>query len=476
MRPSSLARSLSLPVPSLSTGWLEEPLLRFAAGVEHDDPKTGIALAGPRSLDGHHPAEVHVGFIGTAQAVDDAAAWLSLCSEGVMGDESHAPFPGCSPDLGYRFDVRLDVADKGKLTAAELREVSAAKTARLRFESFLSLLDRKMTLLKDRDEPLTCVVVVLPDELFRQYRAVNYREQGRLFHRDLRRAFKALTMRHGIPTQLLRHATITRPSGGRGLDHPATVAWNLFTGLYFKARGAPWTPIGIASGTCAIGITFYRPLGDDAHLCTSVVQAFDENGDVFVLRGEAFPWDESHQGRQPHLPGAQAAELVDLVLRRYEEERGHRPRRVVIHKRSRFTPEERDGFQGALGSVQADLVALRRADEFRLARQGQYPPLRGTWYTLGEHSYLYTTGYLHRLRRYPHGHVPSPLEVADHVGGDTPRRELLAEILLLTKMNWNSAGYAESGPITLRFAGLVGDILRELPSGAEPQRRYAFYM
>jgi hypothetical protein len=319
-------------------------------------------------------------------------------------------------------------------------------------------------------------MVVLSDELFREYRAVDYREHGRSFHRDLRRAFKALAMRHGITTQLLRHATVARPSGGRGLDHPATVAWNLFTGLYFKAKGAPWTPVGVTPGTCAIGVSFYRPLGDDAHLCTSVVQAFDENGDVFVLRGEAFPWDESHQGRQPHLSGPQAAELVRLVLKRYQEERGNRPMRVVVHKRSRFTPEEREGFAGSLGGMQTDLVALRRADEFRLVRQGQYPPLRGTWYTLGEQSYLYTTGYLPRLRRYPHGHVPSPLEVADHLAGDTPRRDLLAEILLLTKMNWNSADYAESGPITLRFAGLVGDILREMPAGVEPQRRYAFYM
>jgi hypothetical protein len=66
--------------------------------------------------------------------------------------------------------------------------------------------------------------------------------------------------------------------------------------------------------------------------------------------------------------------------------------------------------------------------------------------------------------------------VADHNGGDTSRRDLLKEILLLTKMNWNSANYAESLPITLRFASLVGDILREIPPHIKPQRRYAFYM
>jgi hypothetical protein len=364
----------------------------------------------------------------------------------------------------------------GKITNADLREVETGKNSRWRFESFLNLLDLKLKLLKDREGPLTCVVVVLPDDLFRRFRSVQYREGGKQFHRDLRRAFKALAMRHQVTTQLLRHATVMRPAGGRGLDHPATVAWNLFTGLYFKAAGAPWTPVGITPGSCIMGVSFFRPLGEDRTLCTSVVQAFDEQGDVFVLRGHAFPWDPTHQGVQPHLTEEQAGELVQMVLSRYQQERGQTPRRVVVHKRSRFDSGEREGFLNALGKIETDLVALRRADDFRLAREGQYPPLRGTWYSVGDHSYVYTTGYLHQLHHYPHGHVPAPLEIADHASGDTPRGDLLRELLLLTKMNWNSAGYSESLPISLRFAGLVGDIMKEIPADREPQPRYAYYM
>lgn len=477
MKAPELARAVPLQVVQPSGGWFEEPHLRFGGGLEARDPKTGISLAGPFSLHSTHPAEVHVNFIGTAQATHDAAEWLMECAQGVDGDDSHAPFPGSSHEIGYMFDVRATESEVGKITGAELRSLDALKTSRERFDAFLNLLDLKLRLLRDRGEPMDCVIVVLEDDLYKRYRSVNYREQGRQFHRDLRRSFKALAMRHGVTTQLLRHTTVTRPFGGRGLDHPATVAWNLFTGLYFKAGGAPWSPVGLAPGSCEIGVSFYRPLGDDSSLCTSVVQAFDEYGDVFVLRGHSFPWDARHRGRQPQLSEEQAGELVGMVLSRYEQERaGQRPRRVVIHKRSRFAPDERKGFLDALGNIQTDLVALRRADDMRLVRAGQYPPLRGTWYSIGDHSFLYTTGYLHHLRRYPHGHVPAPLEIADHVGGDTPRSDILKEILLLTKMNWNSAGYAEALPITLRFASLVGDILREIPTDIEPQSRYAFYM
>jgi hypothetical protein len=67
--------------------------------------------------------------------------------------------------------------------------------------------------------------------------------------------------------------------------------------------------------------------------------------------------------------------------------------------------------------------------------------------------------------------------IADH----RPRRrhpssELLDEVLLLTKMNWNSARFAEQTPVTVRFAGQVGEILRDLPDDYTPEHRYAFYM
>lgn len=46
--------------------------------------------------------------------------------------------------------------------------------------------------------------------------------------------------------------------------------------------------------------------------------------------------------------------------------------------------------------------------------------------------------------------------------------QLLSEVLLLTKMNWNSARFAERVPVTLRFAGQVGSILRDLAETGPP--------
>jgi len=151
------------------------------------------------------------------------------------------------------------------------------------------------------------------------------------------------------------------------------------------------------------------------------------------------------------------------------------PRRLVVHKQSRFFPEELAGFQDSLKGYEYDLVALAPSTGVRLMRHGEYPPSRGVCLSLGDRRYLYTTGYIPSLGRYPHGHVPAPVQITDHVG-DSATRDLLCEVLLLTKMNWNSARFAEKLPVTLRFAKEVGAILRDLPDAFTPEARYAFYM
>ena len=152
------------------------------------------------------------------------------------------------------------------------------------------------------------------------------------------------------------------------------------------------------------------------------------------------------------------------------------PRRVVVHKSSKFWPEEREGFEEALSAVHTyDLLSVNPVSATRLLRDGQYPVLRGTQVQIGMQHLFYTTGYIPSLNAYPHGHVPSPLMVFDH-HGDTDMRCLLGEILTLTKMNWNTAAFAGLLPITLRFARVVGEIMTEVPRDRSPLPQFKFYV
>lgn len=251
-----------------------------------------------------------------------------------------------------------------------------------------------------------------------------------------------------MPTQIVWEST-TRLSEtyARDLEHAADVAWNLFTAIYFKADGFPWSPVGLPEGTCFVGIDFYRPQDDVTSVRASLAQAFAETGDAFVLRGSEFSWDWA--ARSPHLPAERAAELLTAVRDHYHHHHRRQPRHVVVHKWSYFDEAERAGFEEALSDVEYDLVSVRPANRMRLLRNGEYPPQRGTLYSCGDRSYLYTTGTLATVGLYPHGHVPGPLHISDHVG-DSSYDRLLRDILLLTKMNWNSARYAERMPRNAR--------------------------
>jgi hypothetical protein len=467
---------IALDSLKIDAGWTDEPSLTFAGGRLHPDPKVGIPLYGPRSLNTpRHKAEIHVGFIGPSEAIESARKFYEECAPGLSGDSEYAPFPGCQGDRGFRCDLRFDPAAIETITRQEQLDLAKQRRVRDRFELLLDLTKSKLEILTQRDRPLDYVVFAISEEIYRQCRVTDYVDKGKgTIHRDLRRAFKAQAMNYLKPTQILLETTTKAASSTRELDHISRIAWNLFTGMYFKVDGLPWGPTGLAPATCFIGISFFRPLGSISTLRASVVQAFDENGEGLVLRGHNFHWNETD--RSPHVSAEMAQSLIDMVLARYQDERKQLPQRVVLHKTSRFESEERAGFENALSHVaQHDLVALTPVSEIRLARAGRYPPLRGTNFNIGDDSYLYTSGYLESVAKYPHGHVPSPLQITDHVG-DTPRSQLLREILILTKMNWNSANFAGLLPITLRFSKLVGDILREVPEGQAPQPKYKYYM
>lgn len=468
-----------LQAPRLSAGYLPEPLLEFADGRHHVDPKTGISRFGPKSWKpgNRHPASIRTGFIGTAQSIGKAGEWIDAASLGVKGDIERPEFPGFRGDRGFFCDLELSSDWNAPLFASEITELQDMKPARRRFEKALELLDAKLELLSRKDRPPEYVVVALPDDLLAECKTVEYSdaEFGKI-RRNLRRALKSIAMKYRLPTQILLEKT----ADGRSEDYPSDIAWDFFTALYFKAGGLPWGPVGLTPGSCYLGIGFYRPLRcEDSRMQSSLVQAFDEHGDGLVLRGQDFLWDGKKEGsRSPHLTEEQSAWVVDRTLTRYRDEMGQMPQRVVIHKSSRFWPAELAGFRQVLEerNLRYDLVALAPDSTFRLFPVNQYPPLRGTRFTVGELDYIYTTGFLADTQQFHANHVPSAVRVADHIGRDTSRETLLREILILSKMNWNSSLLGGLMPITLNFAGRVGEILREIPADREPLTNFKFYI
>lgn len=467
----------SAPV-TIECAYLGEPLIAFGQDGRHVDPKSGIARYGPRSLDTErHPSSVRVGVIGTGQTIELAKNWLDANARGVSGDAKHLEFPGFASDRGFYSELRFDSHWMQYMTQSELGAVMTISGQKERFESMVALLAGKLRLLSEQDQPPQYVLLGLPSDAIKRCGSADYHDRNAgSVHRDLRRALKAAAMKYRIPTQIMRQPTLEGKDG----DHSSKIAWNLFTGLYYKAGGVPWAPTDLTAGTCYVGVSFFRPLGSNfERIQTSLVQAFDEHGEGLVLRGLDFEWDSKGEGsRAPHLTEPQAEALISMVLERYRAEMKQSPSRVVVHKTSRYWPAERAGFDTAIRKVvdRYDLVALEPQSDVRLIPVNKYPPLRGTRFTMGDLDFLYSTGFISELGEFHGVHVPSPIRVADHVGQDTTREALLREILTLTKLNWNSSHLGGLMPVTLTFSRWVGEILRELPNDQDPLPQFKFYM
>jgi hypothetical protein len=502
--------------PSFQSGIFDEPKLVFGGHHTHVDPKTGLALYGPYSLgrDDQVPLRsITVGIVGTSDLIFSMKTWLKDC-QGRITNDGREPFwrpafPGihaescfqCSVNFGETWQQSIDANALSKTLElqnywAQLKNIS---------ELYTSAIERML----EREPKPNVIVCITPEEvdaslerLSEQESAVSQPQRTRSNRTrisepgitdvdvderisgsapfNVRRALKAAFMRFEIPTQIVRGSTLGQslPAGRRHQQDEATKAWNLTAGLYYKAGSHLWRLADIQHGSCYVGVSFYHErFGEKPGMRTSLAQIFTHVGDGLVLRGKSFDWDEL-QGTSPHLTEELAEELLRNVIRKYTDHAGGSPpTRVVLHKSSRFEKAEYEGFQKALANSihQWDFVAMEKRD-IQFYRQGQRPPVRGTWIRLADRDYiLYTRGYIPFFRVYPGMRVPQPLEVIEHFGTSAPDT-VLNEILALTKMNWNSADFSCEEPITLNFSRKVGEILALIQKGAPIKEEYRFYM
>lgn len=520
-------RGLPGRAPYFHSGVLPEPLISFGGQHRHVDPKIGLGLYGPYSLVGQSDPTIStivVGIVGPPAMVADAEQWLQAC-RGVLLNDGQQPFlyphfPGVRRGHPFQFDFQFGDTWRESLRDKDIADILLIPSFEERIKRLVNLYAGAVEVLANRDPKPNVILCCIPQDVIDyctvkrtrsgevkrvkitswEKHAVDSIRAGQQFlfpeltptlgiedeqvgHQNFRRGLKAEVMRFGIPTQLvwprtLRLIDIEPAPGEQGAQDIATRAWNFVTAMYHKAGGSPWRLAEIEQNVCFVGVSFYRELGPGSPTVrTTMAQAFTSAGDGYVLRGESFDWDESQRGKSPHLDETGAANLMRDVLELYQRQnRGSLPGRVVVHKSSRFWDEELAGFEAACKLVpRADFVALGwRGIQFY--RPGDYPPLRGTYVKFSDDDLLlYTVGYIPFLRTYPGARVPHPIEIIER-HGDSPWNVVLSEILALTKMNWNTAGFACSEPITLAFARRVGQILAELPANLEPRSEYRYYM
>ena len=504
--------------PAPEVALLSEPKVLCKDASETDCKRA--LLSGPYGArNASHSNRLTIGLIGTYNLVDRAKEWLAAINEpiestsnidasDISGQRRHKilfpDFPGCAAT--FEKSIILEPQFEQKIALDELSTLDR-KNKVAYIERLLRIIESRLQLILDASERKPDVILILLTEgiyeachivgdyhrrlrkpredptnqldLFKDFDTlqVTPRVDGdEAVYRNLRSALKKIAMnpRYGVPIQIIRENTLF----GRDTQDLAKRSWNLCTGLYYKTGEFPWILSSMDPKACFLGISFYhRKTEYSDSVFSSMAHLFSNDFNSVVLRGDKVPFDEAI--KSPILDREAARKIVEKSLSEFYGVRKRYPERLVIHKTSRYTQPEINGFEDALRNLKIayDLVSLTKAP-MRLVRWGQYPVPRGAVYEFSEHdAYIYTKGFVPDLQTYPGSHIPAPFWV-QRARGDSSMKTICSEILMLTKLNWNTADFCCGVPITLSFARNVGEVFKDFDESDpyEPSRFFRFYM
>jgi len=505
----------------INASYIDEPDLVFGSRGVEKDPKLGLKYFGPyipSDDDLPTPTQIRIGIVGTGETITLTKRIIEVLSNSLESDEAnkwlYPNFPGFSVNTTIRSKFVLSDIWNATIKPSETKHILSIADVNKRIAEASKLFTQRVEQISTEESTPHVIICALPHDI-EDYCGISEKTRGAKRPRftalekaiadlknrgqtfltsfgvnvaieedehstssyDFRNSLKGKVMQFGIPTQIIRESTMQEILDTniqrRTRQGAATFAWNLSMALYYKAHGRPWRLAKLPSGTCYVGISFYRNLlNPDLSVETSMAQVFTHSGEGFVLRGANATFDKLT--RTVHLTKDQAYSLLQNSIQKYTEKAGS-PNRIVIHKTSTFTAEETAGFEEVAGNCPFDFISISQNSELRFLRTGKYPVLRGTLISLTPNEHLlYTTGYTPRVRTYPGPRIPKPLLITHY--GSSEISVICSEILGLTKLNWNTTAFSTQLPITIDFAQKVGKVLSELPDNAPIQDHYKFYM
>jgi len=169
---------------------------------------------------------------------------------------------------------------------------------------------------------------------------------------------------------------------------------------------------------------------------------------------------------------------VPEVMDAYKKEHGIGPNEMFVHGRTRFNHEELEGFREAVGD-QTEITGVRitRTNEVKTFTSGDLPVNRGTALLVDDRlGYLWTSGYIDHLETYQGRETPNPLRVEICGRSSSTIETVLADIMTLTKMNFNSSIFADGFPVSMRFAEAIGDVLMATEGRKIPPLLFRHYI
>jgi hypothetical protein len=480
----------------LSSFYVSEPDLIFANKTRFKDPKAGLFLFGPYGQYGDAKfvnITANAGIIGTSTSIGHLLDFFDHLHKRIPATSAGGvDFPGLGLQGRLRFDIQFDEQWQETIDKADLDECRKIHKRTDKALHILDLIDDKLESLRQKQPSPDVVFIPLSTEFLkmcalpgqiglkitlahRRFGSTPTEDQLKGDY-DFHNVVKVIGMKHHLPTQVILPRTLNLERK-MFIQDLATRAWNLTVATYYKAKAVPWKLAELESGTCYAGISFYRELSTEGKpsMRASVAQIFLHTGETLILRGDPFEWPESDP--RPYLNSEQASALREKIIKAYTKTHRDPPERLVIHKSTAFTTEEKNGFlTGEKIIKQVDLLTLTQSP-IDWYRDGSYPIVRGTVVKASASEFfVFTLGYIPQLSTFPKPGIPIPVRVRV-ANLDSPERKMCKEILSLTRLNWNNADFCDQMPITVSASDRIGDILSEARArDIDVSNEYRFYM
>ncbi len=460
----------AIPGPALTHIRLTEPVLAFDpadTSQQHLNPLAGLAAFGPYSAGAWQAAgqQVRVAILAPHDAIDPVRGLLNSLRD-TAAPRERADYLPTYPGFRAAFrTVLIPAAEPARQPLPQDLDAQMAASA----EPHLTLaqaLTAGLGRLAAVRGLFDVVVFYLPSRWEGQFTVGEF---------DLHDHVKAAAARLGLPTQIVTDQAL-------GYHCRASVSWRLAMALYAKAGGTPYklaaggmldpsaAYIGLAYGIRDAG----RPTPGFVVCCS---QLFDGQGGglEFVaidLSGDVDP-------RNPLLSRIQMRTVLSRSLGIYADRHaGLRPSHLVVHKAFPFTEEETRGAAEAWGrgedltcvsltrSAWRGILVTAAKDPRTGGPRYGYAVDRGTLAQLDGHSaLLWVAGNAKDAtltgRPYLQGGkgTPRPLLLTRHAGRG-PLAEPAAQILALTKMDWNTDALYGSLPATVSYAQVLAKIVK----------------
>jgi hypothetical protein len=476
--------------------FIDEPSLSFAYNQKSIFQKDGLMLFGPYSYIKTNSVKT-IGIIGPYFLREKAKSYIKKLHSPIMTSQNQVRdpnFPGLEAIFGI--SINLNNTPEIEVPIESINEMLRYTDPHQRVFRLVDLyVDNLKKYLITEEIPVDLWLIVIPESVYLygrpkstiqkddnnitvKIKAKNrdigqnylfFQEEMEIMNKayhyeaNFHNQFKAKILSEKIVTQILRERIFLNneeenENTSRNMQTETEIAWNITTTMYYKLGGRPWKLHDIREGVCYIGLV-YKLLDDKSNNACCAAQMFLDHGDGMVFKGNIGPW-WIEEKKEFHLKKKDAKELIEKSLETYSKEFGNYPKELFIHAKTYFDDEEWEGFTEAAKNKSKIIgVRINERTVFKLFRNSDFPIPRGSLLQYdANRGFLWTKGFIPRLKTYPGFETPNPLDI-QITRGDADLYVVCRDILCLSRLNYNNCTYADGVPVTLKFADSIGEIL-----------------